>query len=110
MTVPIDVTLVAAAGLVVGRILGWRVGWSRARAQAAMDGMGVALGREPMIDADMKAGRLVAPLNISLRSDAGYYVVMAPESAERPAVQAFRDWVMTLAGPNRRLDALAAGD
>jgi len=78
--------------------------------QAAMDGMGVALGREPMIDADMKAGRLVAPLNISLRSDAGYYVVMAPESAERPAVQAFRDWVMELAGPNRRLDALAAAD
>lgn len=78
--------------------------------QAAMDGMGVALGREPMVDADLKAGRLVAPMNISLRSDAGYYVVMAPESAERPAVQAFRDWVLELAGPNRRLDALAAGD
>src|SRR5215468_2147546 len=65
--------------------------------QAAMDGLGVALGRQPLIDPDLKAGRLVVPFEFKMATEYAYYVVYPPEAIRRRKIKAFRDWVMSLA-------------
>ena len=65
--------------------------------QAAMDGLGVALGRQPLVDPDLKAGRLVMPFEFKRSSDFAYYLVYPPEAIRRRKIKAFRDWVVTLA-------------
>ncbi len=64
--------------------------------QAAMDGLGVALGYERIMEADLAAGRLVAPFTGVRFSErpAGYYIVAPKETAEMPKIARFRDWLM----------------
>ena len=64
--------------------------------QAAIDGLGVCIGRSSYVDDDLKAGRLVAPFNLRLKSDLGFYLVTPLESASSKKVQAFRTWLMDL--------------
>jgi LysR family glycine cleavage system transcriptional activator len=65
--------------------------------QAAMDGLGVALGRRHLVEADIAAGRLVAPFDMVLPADAGYYVVAPEAAAETPKIALFRDWLIASA-------------
>src|SRR6185437_4437239 len=65
--------------------------------QAAIDGLGVALGRTPFVEADIAAGRLVVPFDVKLPAEAGYYVVAPEETAETPKIAVFRDWLMGVA-------------
>jgi LysR family glycine cleavage system transcriptional activator len=62
--------------------------------QAAVQGEGVVLGRSALVADDLKAGRLVKPFTLSLPADLAYYVVYPTQSAERPKIKAFRDWLM----------------
>ena len=62
--------------------------------QAAIEGQGVALGRSALAAADLAAGRLVKPFDISLPGSWAYYVVYPEATAERPKIIAFRDWLM----------------
>lgn len=62
--------------------------------QAAAAGQGVALGRGALAAADLAAGRLVRPFDISLPASYAYYVVYPEATAERPKIVAFRDWLM----------------
>jgi LysR family transcriptional regulator, glycine cleavage system transcriptional activator len=62
--------------------------------QAAVQGDGVALGRSALIAADLAAGRLVRPFELSLPAGFAYYVVYPPRALQRPNVKAFRDWLM----------------
>jgi LysR family glycine cleavage system transcriptional activator len=62
--------------------------------QAAMDGLGVALGRTRYVEADIAAGRLVVPFDVVLPADAGFYVVAPEETADVPKVARFRDWLL----------------
>ena len=64
--------------------------------QAAMDGLGVALGRNPLVEPDLKAGRLVVPFEFKRSSDFAYYLVYPPEAIRRRKIKAFRDWVVLL--------------
>ncbi len=66
--------------------------------QAAVAGQGVALGRSALAAADLAAGRLVKPFDISLPAAVAYYVVCPEATAERPKIVAFRDWVIAEAG------------
>ena len=61
--------------------------------QAAMDGLGVALGRTRLVDADIAAGRLVVPFDVALPTDAGYYIVAPEETADMTKIALFRDWL-----------------
>lgn len=61
--------------------------------QAAMDGLGVALGRARLVDADIASGRLVVPFDVVLPADAGYYIVAPEETADAPKIVLFRDWL-----------------
>jgi LysR family glycine cleavage system transcriptional activator len=72
--------------------------------QAAMEGLGVALGRYHLVEADIAAGRLVAPFDMVLPQDAGYYVVTPETTADAPKIARFRDWLIESATPG----ALAA--
>src|ERR1700677_1352707 len=73
--------------------------------QAAMEGLGVALGRFHLVEADLAAGRLVAPFDTVLPQDAGYYIVAPEATAETAKIVRFRDWLIASATPG----ALAAG-
>ena len=65
--------------------------------QAAIDGLGVVLGHGPLVEADMRAGRLVAPFDVSIPSNYAYYVVMPPDTMRRRKIKAFRDWLLAVA-------------
>ena len=67
--------------------------------QAAVEGLGVALGRLHLVEADIAAGRLVAPFDTVLPQDAGYYVVAPEATANDEKVTLFRDWLIASAGP-----------
>jgi LysR family transcriptional regulator, glycine cleavage system transcriptional activator len=71
--------------------------------QAAIEGLGVALGRSTFVDADISAGRLVAPFAMTLPAAAGYYIVTAPHNAGQPKIKAFSDWLLGMAS-KRRVD------
>jgi LysR family glycine cleavage system transcriptional activator len=73
--------------------------------QAAVEGLGVALGRFHLVEADIAAGRLVAPFDTVLPQDAGYYVVAPEATADAPKIVRFRDWLIASATPG----ALASG-
>jgi LysR family glycine cleavage system transcriptional activator len=62
--------------------------------QAAIEGHGVALGRTPIVEADIAAGRLVVPFDLVLPAEAGYYVVAPAETADAPKIALFRNWLL----------------
>jgi LysR family glycine cleavage system transcriptional activator len=62
--------------------------------EAAADGMGVAMSMPVLAESDLASGRLVAPLEISLPLKFAYYIVCAPDTAERADVVAFRNWLI----------------
>jgi LysR family glycine cleavage system transcriptional activator len=61
--------------------------------QAAADGLGVALGPLPIIEDDLAAGRLVAPLKAPLVPSPSYCWVVSRALADSPAVRAFCAWL-----------------
>ena len=65
--------------------------------QAAIDGIGVALGRTSYVEADIAKGRLVVPFKIALPTDAGFYLVSPQERADPPKLRAFRQWLIASA-------------
>src|ERR1700722_962269 len=62
--------------------------------QAAIDGLGVALGRTTYVEGDIAKGRLVVPFKIALPADAGFYLVSPQARAESPKLSAFRKWLL----------------
>ncbi|MEX2649442.1 MAG: transcriptional regulator GcvA [Alphaproteobacteria bacterium] len=62
--------------------------------QAAIEGMGVALGRSVLFADDLAAGRLVRPFAAGDRPSLAYYIVGPERAFERPGVQAFRAWLL----------------
>lgn len=65
--------------------------------QAAVDGMGVAIGREALVEAELDAGRLVRPFPLTITGESAYYLVYPPAHAARRRVRAFRDWILEVA-------------
>ncbi len=65
--------------------------------QAAIDGLGVALGRTPFVEADIAAGRLVMPFDVVQPSEAGFYLVTPVQSADTAKIARFRDWLVSTA-------------
>ena len=62
--------------------------------EAAVRGLGVAVGRTSLAGGHLAAGRLVRPFAITKPADYAYYVV-APEGSEtRPRIRVFVDWLM----------------
>ncbi|WP_441243450.1 transcriptional regulator GcvA [Tardiphaga sp. 768_D3_N2_1] len=69
--------------------------------QAAIDGLGVAIGRTTYVEGDLAKGRLVVPFNISLPADAGFYLVSPEASSDSRKLKAFREWLRSQVPPER---------
>lgn len=80
-----------------------RFGQANMVVQAAIDGLGVALGREPLVIDELAAGRLVRPFTLTAPSDFSYYFVCPRENLADPRVAAFRDWLMEEAARSAQL-------
>ena len=62
--------------------------------QAAVDGVGVAMGIRPYVDDDLAAGRLVAPFDLTVSKGKGWFLLYRPARAAEPAFAAFREWMI----------------
>jgi LysR family transcriptional regulator, glycine cleavage system transcriptional activator len=61
--------------------------------EAAVRGIGVALGRFSLVADGLSDGTLVSPLPIATSTAYSYYIVALPESALLPKVVPFRRWL-----------------
>ena len=76
---------------------------------AAVDGQGVALARTALAARDLIAGRLVRPIDVSLRMSKTYWVVCPQAASALPKVAKFRRWLLAEAADDaRRLKSLTA--
>ncbi len=66
--------------------------------QAAVDGIGVALGPRPVIDGELAAGRLIAPLAGPIVRARAYCWLLSTARAADPLLRAFCDWLEEEAG------------
>lgn len=62
--------------------------------QAAIDGLGVAMGRSAVVSSDVAAGRLIEPFRVRLPSPLGYHLVMAQARADLTKVRLFAEWAI----------------
>lgn len=62
--------------------------------QAAIDGMGVALGHSLMIARELEQGTLVTLFDSPVAARAPYLLVTAAGSSTKPEVVAFRQWIL----------------
>ena len=61
--------------------------------EGAANGLGVAMAQAAFVTDELAAGRLVAPIDIRLRSGEGYFVVFPKEKERLRKLRAFRDWL-----------------
>jgi DNA-binding transcriptional LysR family regulator len=62
---------------------------------AAVQGLGIALGRRPMVEQELNAGTLVTAGLPSARAERGYWMVGLPETMTRPEIMQFREWLQS---------------
>ncbi|MBR0799957.1 transcriptional regulator GcvA [Bradyrhizobium jicamae] len=76
---------------------------------AAIDGQGVALARTALAAWDLINGRLVRPIDVSLKVFNTYWIVCPKAATKVPKIVTFRNWVLAEAAEDtRRLKALAS--
>ena len=61
---------------------------------AAVEGLGIAMGRRPAVDAALESGKLVIPFDAMLDGFGSYYLVYPDQSGRLPRIAAFRAWIM----------------
>jgi len=74
---------------------GLRVDAITLAADAAMHGLGIALGRRPLVDADLESGRLVCAIDQAAPSGLWYWMVTKDASFDRPEIKLFRNWIVS---------------
>jgi LysR family glycine cleavage system transcriptional activator len=62
--------------------------------QAASNGLGIAIGRLPLIDDDIAAGRLAVAVDHVVPVMSGYWLVKPPGNETRVEIVAFRNWLL----------------
>ena len=62
--------------------------------QAAVDGLGIAMGSEPFVREHLSAGRLVKPFDLTLTTDFAYFAVCPREHLLRNEVRQVWDWLI----------------
>ncbi len=70
-----------------------RLGQSNMVVQAAIEGLGVALGREPLVIDALCDGRLVRPFPHLTQSPLSYWLVRRPETKDSQKVSEFLNWI-----------------
>ena len=77
---------------------GLRVDTIQMAFEAAVRGLGVALGRQPLVDDDITSGRLVPLLSQTIPSGSGYWLITPQTDFFKPEVKLFRRWLMSELG------------
>ena len=77
---------------------GLRVDTVQMAFEAAVRGLGVALGRRPLVDDDIAAGRLVPLIARAIPSGSGYWLVTSQSEFQKPEVRHFRRWLLSELG------------
>ena len=62
--------------------------------QAALDGLGIAIGQTAMLKSELESGRLIRPFEQPYRRDKAYYLVRPLVQRESKKIVAFRDWLL----------------
>jgi LysR family glycine cleavage system transcriptional activator len=63
--------------------------------EAAKDGLGIVMGPPTLFADDIAAGRLFQPFALAVETGKSYWFVVPENSAGRPKVKAFRDWIFS---------------
>ena len=71
-------------------------------ARGGASGLGIAIGSYPLVEHDLKSGRLVAPFGF-VPSGQSYCVLHAKQAAGISKIQAFRSWILKSALEETRL-------
>ena len=69
--------------------------------RAAVEGLGIALGRATMVRPLIESGRLVAPFAERMRGRYAHHFVYPPRSRDHAAFRAFREWLLAEAATFR---------
>jgi LysR family glycine cleavage system transcriptional activator len=88
---------------------GYNFGDSGALLQAAVEGLGVALGSLVLAAADLEAGRLVTPLPFAIPADQDWCVSVSAEASAKANIQRFLKWLEEEAALTRAWLADRAG-
>jgi LysR family glycine cleavage system transcriptional activator len=76
--------------------------------EAAAEGLGVALARSSLVEAELESGRLVRLLDVEVPSALGFHLVWRADSHKLKRIGALRDWFLAeAAGPEPRQSAAA---
>lgn len=62
--------------------------------EAAGEGLGIALGKSPLVDDDLRSGRLRALDDTRVTGQTSYWLVGAENALERPEALYFRKWIV----------------
>jgi len=74
----------------------------------AVDGQGIALARTALAAWDIINGRLVSPIDVSLRMSNTYWIVYPKVNSSMPKIATFRQWLLAEAAEDaRRLNQIA---
>ncbi|HEX8568932.1 MAG TPA: transcriptional regulator GcvA [Caulobacteraceae bacterium] len=63
-------------------------------AEAAANGLGVALGRSTLIQPELVSGRLVRPIPMEIGAEFSHFLVWRPDSRKLPLIERFKDWIL----------------
>jgi LysR family transcriptional regulator, glycine cleavage system transcriptional activator len=78
-----------------------RLGHQQFEGNAAIAGLGAAVVLPQFFQAELEAGRLVRPFDVTVRYDRGYWLVYPEARGRSPKIRAFRDWILTEAERDR---------
>lgn len=62
--------------------------------QAALDGLGIAMGYLELAEPEIASGRLVCPVPLALRHRFSYHLAYPAARSSAPEIQGFRNWVL----------------
>ena len=77
---------------------GLRVDRMHLALDAAKRGLGVVLGRSPLVDDDIESGRLVPLVSTAIPSGNGYWLVTSETEFEKREIKLFRQWLLSELG------------
>jgi LysR family glycine cleavage system transcriptional activator len=98
-----------AAGVTVPAVRGPVLNRASMLIDAAVGGQGIALARTALAAWDLINGRLVRPIDVSLRMSNTYWIVCPKALSALPKIKIFRAWMLAeVAGDMRRLKTVLA--
>jgi LysR family glycine cleavage system transcriptional activator len=89
------------SGLEAGQ--GLQVSSANHALEAAILGLGVALGDQVVVSRDLDEGKLMRPFALAYQSAAQYYVVCEQDRLQTPTLRAFLHWLFQRAGQRLEL-------